>query len=127
MVMERVNRDGILSIFGDAPAMTVEEATAEHERRQRLANPSGITGFKREPPPAPPRPDPAALRQALRQAHEARWYARGIAERATEADDRAAELVAQAEAALQGYAGLDDEIARANAAAIRSGGDTVVL
>ena len=122
------NRDGISSISGEAETVTLEEA---HRRlREREANApfrSNPLVLHPDPPPAPPRPDPAQLRHALRQAHHARFYARGLAERAACADDRAAELVAQAEAALEGYAGLDDEIAEANAAAIRSGGDAVVL
>lgn len=122
------NADGVPSISGEAETVTLEEAHRRlRERETGAPFRSNPLILKPDPPPAPPRPDPTQLRQALRQAHEARHYARGLAERAASADDRAAELVAAAEAALEGYAGLDDEIAEANAAAIRNGGDAMVL
>lgn len=126
MVMQRVTKDGVLSIYGDAPTMTDSEVAAELARRRMLPQPflpapGQPLVIRPEPPPPPPRPDPAALRAELRAAHEARANAKLAAAKAAEAVDRATALVDEAQRNLDAMAGIDGEVARYHADSIRGG------
>ena len=121
MVMQSVTKDGVLSIYGDAPTMTPEQIAEEHRRRQALMHPTGIIGLRRVELPAPVRPDPRELRATLRQAHEARAAAKLVTARAAGAAERAKDLVDAAQRDLDAMVGIDAEVARHHADSIRGG------
>ena len=120
----RRNPLGVVTVSGEPPVMTPEEAGAEIKRRAAqprpfLPPPGQPAALRPVRLPECPRADPAELRQHLRQCQSELRIAKAKAAKMADALERAAALIDDAQAKLATYAGLEAEVAAHHAGQIR--------